>query len=1623
MHGRGGEERKRTRHMWTSPTRGQPIVTAVPDVSSSSSPTANSFYKGGRKINIGDCALFKPPQKCPPFVGIIRSLTVGKEGKLKILVNWLYRSAELNLGKALLLETAPNEVFYSFHKDEIPAASLLHPCKVAFLPKGVELLSGTSSFVCRRVYDIANKCLWWLTDQDYINVLQEEVDQLLYRTRIEMHATVQPGGRSPKPMSSPTSSQLKSGSDSVQNSTSSFPSQVKGRKRERVDQGPESAKRERTTKVEDGDSGHSRQENILKTELAKITEKGVLVNAEGVEKLVQLMHPDRNVKKIDLASRSMLAAVVAATDKFDCLSQFVQLKGLPVYDEWLQEVHKGKIGDGSGSKDSDKSVEEFLLVLLRALDKLPVNLQALQTCHIGKSVNHLRTHKNSEIQRKARGLVDTWKKRVEAEMNINDAKTGSGQTVPWPTRTRLSEVGQGGNKNSGGSSDVAVKSSVTQLSASRTSSVKITQGENAARSASPGSMKSVPSPTSATINSKDGPPRAAALSGVSDLPISNARDEKSSSSSQSHNNSQSCSSDHAKNGGFSGKEDARSSTAMSVNKISGNSSRHRKSVNGISGATPSGGQRESVRNSSVHKSSSSEKLSQSGLTEKAHDGTSHEGSTPKLIVKIPKRGRSPAGSASGGSFDDPSIMNSRASSPVFSEKNEHYDHSSKEKIDFYRANTGADINTESWQSNDFKDVLTASDEGNGSPAAVTDEERCRTGSDSKKMMEASKTASSSSGNENKAVNTQDASFSSINALIDSCVKYSETNASLSAVDDVGMKLLASVAAGEISKSELTTPAGSPEINTNAVEQSCPGNAMECEGKLVQNECHASTGIDEHKKQDMVSGDSRANNDNGLGLLVSEVKDPEEQNRHITSSSMGLQGVTEACPESKEKSSEIPVTAASSGLPESTVQEARGSECSKQCKENKTVGNVNAGGDLDVKANEVAREVEMEYIDKLTPHPSVEVDLKESCTIEELSRCGQTAQKVPLVVMEDSVKGTDENVLHPSVDCVGQAVEDHSDRECRKAADVAARSHAGQSEIQRNEFERDAVTTPENRSTTVLGSGDTCLASEHVEENSETKESHDQHAGQNLQRASPSLPSQEMEQRPGSKESRSAAIETEEAEECTSATADASSMSATGVSDVADAKVGFDLNEGFSAEDGKSVEFNSIPVSGCAPAVRVISPVPFPASTMSSGITSSITVAAAAKGPFVPPEDLLKSKGGELGWRGSAATSAFRPAEPRKIVEIPLGTPSAAPISDATAGKQGRQLLDIDLNVPDERMLEDTASQASSHQPADGGSSVRCSGGLGLDLNQVDEASDVGNCSTSNGHKMDVQFLQVKQSSSVHPNREASALRDFDLNDGPAVDEIIMEPTLFTQQSRSNVPSQPPASGPRMSSTELGSFSSWFPSTGNTYSAVTISSIMPDRGDQPFSIVAPNGPQRMLVPATGGSPFGPDVYRGPVLSSSAMPYPSAPYQYPPVFPFNSSFPLPSSSFSGGSTTYVDSASGGRLFFPTVNSQLIGPASTVSSHYTARPYVFSLPDGSGTADGKRRRGQGLDLNAGPGGPEVEGRDESSALLPRQLPVASSQALAEEQVRMFQLAGGVLRRKEPDGGWDSYKQSSWQ
>ncbi|KAK8972133.1 hypothetical protein V6N11_000599 [Hibiscus sabdariffa] len=214
--------------------------------------------------------------------------------------------------------------------------------------------------------------------------------------------------------------------------------------------------------------------------------------------------------------------------------------------------------------------------------------------------------------------------------------------------------------------------------------------------------------------------------------------------------------------------------------------------------------------------------------------------------------------------------------------------------------------------------------------------------------------------------------------------------------------------------------------------------------------------------------------------------------------------------------------------------------------------------------------------------------------------------------------------------------------------------------------------------------------------------------------------------------------------------------------------------------------------------------------------------AAAKGPFVPPDDLLRNKGALVG-RGSAT--------------------------------------------------------------------IRPSGGLDLDLNRVDELANMPNHTTGNNHRLEV-FMPISSSTGGVLDIEARFNRDFDLNDGPVVDQVTVEPSSSSQHGRSsNMQSQSPVPRLRINNTEMANFSSWFP-TGNTYSAIIVPSILTD-SEQPFPKVA-----------TGVTPFNTDVYRGHVLSSSpVVPFPATPIQYP-MFPFGTTFPP--TSFSGGSITYADSS---------------------------------------------------------------------------------------------------------------------
>nr|CAD1825305.1 unnamed protein product [Ananas comosus var. bracteatus] len=1213
MHGRvEGEERKRLRHMWPAPAPATAAAAAAPAATippppgpiinpspSNSHPSApDSFLKDGREIRVGESALFQAGN-APPFIGIIRWIRSSEEDYLKLCVNWLYRPADIKLAKGTTLDAAPNEVFYSFHKDVVSAASLLHPCKVAFLRKGVELPRGISSFVCRRVYDIENKRLWWLTDKNYINERQEEVDRLLNRTGLEMHAAVQSGGRSPKRSSNSPSStqQVKSGSDTVQNSSSSFHSQVKGKKRDRAESGPEPVKRDHSTKPEDVDPSNIKLDN-MKAEIGKITEKGGLSNVEAVEKLVNLMLLDRTEKKIDLAGKVMLANVIAATERYDCLGKFVQLMALPVLDDWLQEAHKGKTGDNTSPKEGDKGVEELLLALLRALDKLPVNLNALQTSSVGKSVNNLRSHKNLEIQKKARSLVDTWKKRVDAEMKINDAKSLiAGQAVAWPGKPGFSDVSNSGNRRMG-STDLTTKSSSTQPPPSKALTSKPGHSDSITKS-------NLLASSSSKLHSSSTIP--AAISSTQ----TTIKEEKSNSSSHSQNNSQS-----------SWKDDARSSTAGSTNgsKASGGSSRHRRSNNGLIGAAVSGAQKESSlgKSASPNRTASLDKALQGGLAcEKPLDTPVGDlGNSHRLIVRLPNPGRSPVRSATGSAFEDLSITGSRMASPG----NEHSDQKMKQRGDSSRSQGHTEVNTESPLSRDAKE----------GPAGSEEAEETGRASD------IAKTPLVESGARN--------SFSSINALIESCAQYAESSSALIPVgDDGGMNLLASVAAGEISQSSLNTPSGSPGVSP-VVEEPCVGD-YEVRGIL--------------KSEEAAESESGKNEKNG-GIMGT---DPQQTN-----------------------------------LPS---------------QENKTAG---PNGQLIVSDSNHDRNTNS--------------------------------------FVKTSGKGEEENVTRPGL--VNKKCE--SDGAHNQADKPVVTKHATADPIDR---------------------------------------------GPSLK-----IPSTNEESEPcGKPHSAKVSGKNEDGrEEAAGPLADASSLGTKPEPDVA-AKLDFDLNEGIGGDD-----------------------------------TSQL--AAPAKGPFVPPENLLKSKG-EPGWKGSAATSAFRPAEPRKVLDMPLGT-SETVGSDAS-GKHGRLLLDFDLNVPDEGLLEDMGSQGSAQTTGSASGSVTnldartkaTGGGLDLDLNRVDEVPD--------------NLQSLAKSNRRLSTAEINGLRDFDLNNGPELNEASAVATPRSQVSKSttNMSFLSPASAFRMNNDELRNMSSWFP-TGNSLPAVAIPSFLPERGEQPYPVVAAPGPQqRILGPVASG----------------------------------------------------------------------------------------------------------------------------------------------------------------------------
>ncbi|XP_010434802.1 PREDICTED: hepatoma-derived growth factor-related protein 2 isoform X2 [Camelina sativa] len=148
------------------------------------------FEYDGNKYDVEDPVLLVPEDKSQkPYVAIIKDITQTKDGSMMILGQWFYRPEEAEKkGGGNWQSSDTRELFYSFHRDEVPAESVMHRCVVYFVPAHKQLpkRKNNPGFIVRKVYDTVEKKLWKLTDKDYEDSKQHEIDLLVQKTMSQL---------------------------------------------------------------------------------------------------------------------------------------------------------------------------------------------------------------------------------------------------------------------------------------------------------------------------------------------------------------------------------------------------------------------------------------------------------------------------------------------------------------------------------------------------------------------------------------------------------------------------------------------------------------------------------------------------------------------------------------------------------------------------------------------------------------------------------------------------------------------------------------------------------------------------------------------------------------------------------------------------------------------------------------------------------------------------------------------------------------------------------------------------------------------------------------------------------------------------------------------------------------------------------------------------------------------------------------------------------------------------------------------------------------------------------------------------------------------------------------------
>ncbi|CAO2179693.1 unnamed protein product [Urochloa humidicola] len=145
----------------------------------------NSFEYEGNTFELEDPVLLTPEDRNQkPYVAIIKDITE-TEGSLSVIGQWFYRPEEAEKkGGGSWKARDTRELFYSFHIDDVPAESVMHKCVVHFIPQHKKIPSRKQhpGFIVQKVYDAVEKKLWNLTDKDYEDNKQQEIDLLVKKT-------------------------------------------------------------------------------------------------------------------------------------------------------------------------------------------------------------------------------------------------------------------------------------------------------------------------------------------------------------------------------------------------------------------------------------------------------------------------------------------------------------------------------------------------------------------------------------------------------------------------------------------------------------------------------------------------------------------------------------------------------------------------------------------------------------------------------------------------------------------------------------------------------------------------------------------------------------------------------------------------------------------------------------------------------------------------------------------------------------------------------------------------------------------------------------------------------------------------------------------------------------------------------------------------------------------------------------------------------------------------------------------------------------------------------------------------------------------------------------------------